>query len=127
MSCVHPHIFRMSTKDAYHCLACGEAVKVTTYTDELHKELAPKEKPEYDLWHMIEVDKTDIHILHVSGCDSEGKNTDPNCRVMLDLINNRPDLAQGEYDAKATGMEQIKYIPSKPHKTLKTTQRRLSL
>lgn len=31
MQCKHPHIFRIQTRDPYHCLACGVAVKVEPY------------------------------------------------------------------------------------------------
>lgn len=85
------------------------------------------DQPEHDLWHMIEVDKTDIHILHISGCNSEKANTDPKCRVMQDLTSNRPSLAVGEYDAYASGMERIKYIPNNRKKIVKTSQRALHL
>lgn len=126
-TCTHPHIFRISVRDAYHCLACGEPAKVEMY-DNKPAETAPSTpEDQYELWHMIEVDKKDIHILHVTGCDSEKLKTDPNCRVMRDLISNKPDLAIGEYDAYANGMEQIKYIPRKRQKLVKTSQRTLPL
>ena len=31
MNCKHPHIFRITTRDVYRCLACGIAVKVIPY------------------------------------------------------------------------------------------------
>lgn len=32
MSCTHPHIFRLSVRQAYHCLACGEAMIIIHYS-----------------------------------------------------------------------------------------------
>lgn len=127
MSCTHPHIFRMQVKDPYRCLACGETIKVTPYenTPVFADKTAVPEQEQHELWHMIEVDKKDIHILHVSGCDSWGKDTDPKCRVMIDLITNKPGLAMGEYDAYADGSAVIQYVPRK--KLNVTKQRQLHL
>ena len=32
-SCTHPHIFRISVRDVYHCLACGKPIRVVPYDE----------------------------------------------------------------------------------------------
>lgn len=55
--------------------------------------------PEPELWHLVEVEEEETHILHISGCESEIGSLDPNCRVMADLKQSNT-LAIGEYEAK---------------------------
>lgn len=33
MTCKHPHIFRLTQQDPYHCLACGELMAVVSYSE----------------------------------------------------------------------------------------------
>lgn len=33
MTCKHPHIFRLTPRDPYHCLACGEVMAVIPYSE----------------------------------------------------------------------------------------------
>lgn len=31
--CVHPHVFRMTIRDVYRCLGCGEPMRVIPYSE----------------------------------------------------------------------------------------------